>query len=308
MEEQNVIGYIYKITNLINGYLYIGKTTYSDVKRRFNQHIYRALIQKKGSKESLHQAIRDYGIENFKIEVIDTVKEPRNLEQVEKDYIELYHTYINDPECKGYNLSKGGEGTHYKNGNQSLSQQIIDLYAQYRNEQKVMDILRIDGKTVRNYLKMNNIKADDAKTIAIRETGKKVAVYNQDILIAVFPSIGETARHFKDKESASHVSEACYGKRKHIKGYTITFTDKEIYNENIILPTLIEQNSKRNNIKKQVQMIDATTGEIIKTFDSGCEAGRYFQMDKPSSATTCIARAIQRNGTWRGYKWKRFDE
>ena len=113
--EHNIKGYIYKITNLQNGMSYIGKTTYSNVQKRFDQHKYYALTIKGGKSNSLHQAIRDFGINNFTIEIIDTITAPDSLEQKEKEYIALYHTSIKDPECKGYNQSRGGEGTHYRN-------------------------------------------------------------------------------------------------------------------------------------------------------------------------------------------------
>ena len=62
------MGYIYKITNLINGKIYIGQTRFN-VQRRFHQHLYEA---KKGELNfPLYSAIRKYGEENFKIECIE---------------------------------------------------------------------------------------------------------------------------------------------------------------------------------------------------------------------------------------------
>ena len=90
MEQKNIKGYIYKITNIQNNMSYIGKTTYADVQKRFNQHIYYALNTKGGKPNSLHQAIRDFGVENFIIEIIETVFEPDSLEQKEKENILLY--------------------------------------------------------------------------------------------------------------------------------------------------------------------------------------------------------------------------
>ena len=116
-EEKVIRGYIYKITNLINNMMYIGKTTYKDIQKRFSQHKYYALVIKGGSSTTVHQAIRDFGIENFKIELIKTVYAPEYLEDAEKELIAYYHTWIKDPECNGYNQSQGGEGTHY-NGNE----------------------------------------------------------------------------------------------------------------------------------------------------------------------------------------------
>lgn len=303
--EEKIYGYIYKITNLVNNKCYIGKTVYGDINKRFKQH--KSYSDAGGGKpESLHQAIRDFGIENFKIEVIDTIKPPKFLEEEEKRYIALYHSYYKDPENNGYNMSKGGEGTHYSDNdfNEHLAEQILTLYEKERNQKEVARQLQIDVTTVHSYLLLNNIETDDAKTIAIRNTGKRVAIINKkDEIVAIYPSLGEAARHFIDGESASHVSEVCYGKRSNIKGYTAKFTDKDLYNQNIMLPTLTIFPPK--NRKKQVQMLDMNIRQVLKTFESGCEVGRYFNMPIPSQATTCIKRAIDRDGTWRGYKWSR---
>ena len=44
MKENLIQGYIYKITNLQNNFSYIGKTTYKDINKRFQQHKYYALV------------------------------------------------------------------------------------------------------------------------------------------------------------------------------------------------------------------------------------------------------------------------
>ena len=302
MEKNIIKGYIYKITNIKNGFCYIGKTVYKDINKRFQQHKYNAFVLQKGSKNSLYQAMREEGEDNFKIELLTIVYSPNSLEDTEKYFIKKYHSYIKDPLCHGYNLSKGGEGTHYnKQFAEDLSKKIINIYQELKNQTKVAKELNIDVSTVHNYLVMNGITRDDEKIIAIRETGKKVAIYKENQIIAIFPSLGEAARHFEEKEIASHLSEACYGKRKDVKGYIIQFTDKEPFNTDCILPTL---KNKISNKKKAIIMIDPASNEILNTFESGCAAGRFFEMPRPQSATTCIQRAIQRDGTWRGYKWK----
>lgn len=312
-EEKIIRGYIYKITNLVNNMMYIGKTTYKDIQKRFVQHKYYALTIKGGGPTTVHQAIRDFGIENFKIELIKTVYAPEFLEDAEKELIAYYHTQIKDPQCNGYNQSQGGEGTHY-NGNEFndiLAERIIKCYEENRNQTEVARILKIDVTTVRNYLIMNGIERNNSKTIAIRETGKKVAVLDGEKIIAIYPSLGEAARHFEKPESASHLSEACYGKRKHIKGYTVQFTDEEIFNENYILPTLIEQTKiwtkkpyRPNSIK--CKMIDPTTNKVIKIFDSMADAGRYLNVSASTlkGFSSRIRRSINKNQLCCGYKQK----
>lgn len=100
-------GTIYKITNLINNKIYIGKTT-RDIKRRFIEHKLKA---KSGLDYHLSRAIRKYGDKNFIIETIQVfccTSESllnRKLDEAEKKYINLFNSKIN-----GYNMTDGGDG------------------------------------------------------------------------------------------------------------------------------------------------------------------------------------------------------
>ena len=51
---------VYKVTNLINNKIYIGKTVQT-LKRRISQHKHDAL--KKDSQIKFHRAVRKYGLE-----------------------------------------------------------------------------------------------------------------------------------------------------------------------------------------------------------------------------------------------------
>lgn len=58
--------YIYKITNTVNGKIYVGKAV--DPVKRLKRHIY---LSKKGVKRCFYNAIRQYGGENFIAEVLE---------------------------------------------------------------------------------------------------------------------------------------------------------------------------------------------------------------------------------------------
>lgn len=89
---------IYKITNTINKKIYIGLTK-RNLKARMSEHIRDA---KKNSTSLIHCAIRKYGIDNFKWEIVDTAKSLKELNKKEILYIEELNPQ--------YNLTKGGEG------------------------------------------------------------------------------------------------------------------------------------------------------------------------------------------------------
>lgn len=54
-----------------------------------------------------------YGIENFSFEIIEECP-PQELNNREIYWISYYHTWVLDPQCNGYNLTNGGEGSSRK--------------------------------------------------------------------------------------------------------------------------------------------------------------------------------------------------
>ena len=84
------------------GWAYIGQTTYS-VGTRWKEagHGYQKSYV-------FRRAIEKYGWENFKHEILEDHIPIDKLDEREQYWIAHYHTYIGDPECKGYNMTKGG--------------------------------------------------------------------------------------------------------------------------------------------------------------------------------------------------------
>jgi group I intron endonuclease len=96
---------IYKVTNLFNTKVYIGASTKS-LKERQCSHLNEAFNVKKLS-YIFYKALRKYGKENFKWEVIYETENKEELFNYEQDYIYLYKS--NDRRF-GYNMTVGGEG------------------------------------------------------------------------------------------------------------------------------------------------------------------------------------------------------
>jgi len=92
---------IYLYTNKINGKQYIGQTR-NAVKKRHAAHVRDALV--KESHYYFHNALRSEGVENFKMEVIDTASTLQELNLKETYWILKLKTLR--PE--GYNLNTGG--------------------------------------------------------------------------------------------------------------------------------------------------------------------------------------------------------
>lgn len=98
---------IYKVTNLINQKIYIGQTI-NTLHHRWLRHQYDAFCNNKQTKFA--RALRKYGIDNFRIEQIDTANTQEELNEKERYWIAYY-----DSCHQGYNSTDGGEeGNTYK--------------------------------------------------------------------------------------------------------------------------------------------------------------------------------------------------
>lgn len=98
-------GIIYKWENLINNKKYIGQTI-RDLKVRINEHIKAS----KTPEYPLHYAILKYGVENFKIDIIEQITASSKKELIDNLNI-LEIKYIKDYNClvpNGYNILAGG--------------------------------------------------------------------------------------------------------------------------------------------------------------------------------------------------------
>jgi group I intron endonuclease len=97
---------IYKITNLINGKIYIGKTKFN-ANRRFTQHCTEANRKLKSGNPPLHKAIIKYGKSSFSVsEICSGSYSEDEINLLEKKYIVETESYKRDI---GYNMTMGGE-------------------------------------------------------------------------------------------------------------------------------------------------------------------------------------------------------
>lgn len=92
---------IYKVSNLINGKVYIGQTKRS-LEARWKQHCHD--VKSKHSSFNLQKAIKEFGAENFFIEQIDSAESKEEAKEKEVYWIKFYNAIGN-----GYNTSPGGK-------------------------------------------------------------------------------------------------------------------------------------------------------------------------------------------------------
>jgi group I intron endonuclease len=98
-----VMHYLYRITNQVNGKVYIGQS--KNPRKRWAEHKYSAAPHKKTSCMLITRAIKKHNVENFIFKVIDIALNYWQADCLEINYINQYDS--RNPE-KGYNIHIGG--------------------------------------------------------------------------------------------------------------------------------------------------------------------------------------------------------
>ena len=111
---------VYKITNLVNGKIYVGQTVRT-LERRLKEHT--------EADSLIGKAIRKFGIENFSSEILETCQTKKQLNEREIFWIEK----LNCKTPNGYNVKDGGS-------------------FQNKSSKKIGEQLKL-GKTLRNLRK-----------------------------------------------------------------------------------------------------------------------------------------------------------
>lgn len=97
----NRYGVIYKITNKINGKIYIGQTRQAKPKNRIAEHF----TKRVKNPSMLYLAAKKYGRNNFEWEIIASADSQDNLNYLEKYFITFYRSLTKE---HGYNICIGG--------------------------------------------------------------------------------------------------------------------------------------------------------------------------------------------------------
>lgn len=95
------MGYIYKITNIVNGKCYIGVTTKENPNERWSNH--KSAIRANSGCPFLQKAVKKYGEDAFKFEVL-IICFDKDVFKFENEYIIKY----NSMSPNGYNVAVGG--------------------------------------------------------------------------------------------------------------------------------------------------------------------------------------------------------
>lgn len=209
------MGYIYKITNNINGKSYIGRTNRDDPIKRWREHISEAKnFRDQSCNRSIYKAMRKYGIDNFKFSIIEEYNDVDGYER-EKYYIDLYQTCIG-----GYNQTPGGAGRQRVD---LTDQDVCEYYKTNGSVKHTAEYFQCDASTIHNILTRNNIHIISAQEQARRNNSKRVAQIDPESheIIKIWDCLEDTRRKFNNP----HVYEVCNGRRKTCAGYWWRYVD-----------------------------------------------------------------------------------
>lgn len=204
------MAYIYKITNSINGKIYIGKTL-NTIEERFKEHC-QDYKKRRMEHRPLYSAMSKYGVENFSVEEVEHC-EDSEAEEREIYWISRYGSFGN-----GYNATKGGDGKPYIDRDL-----VIKTYKEEQNIRKTATKLGISTDSVHDILIQNNIPIKSNAEV----NSKAVAMLDKETLevIRIFPSARAANRFLGIPEWSTGIGDVCHGRRKISRGYVWKFVD-----------------------------------------------------------------------------------
>jgi group I intron endonuclease len=212
---------IYKITNLVNGKIYVGK----------DKHNNPAYF---GSGSIIKQAIEKYGIENFIKDIIDYANTEEELNEKEKYWIA---TLNSQDKNIGYNIKSGGQGGFtinvYDSWIEKYGKDIADKKWNDLNKERssigekngnFKKILLSDDEVIDLYKKGHSMN-DIATLCNVSKVKIKAVLLNNGIKCRNTSESGKTRKHNHPISEATRqkMSDARKGKpRKSVYSYWLT--------------------------------------------------------------------------------------
>lgn len=275
------MGHIYKITNSINQKPYVGKTV-SSIQERWRDHVYEAFT--KHSSYLIHQAMRKYGIENFKIEELEQC--PNDiLSEREQYWIKTINSHFK--EGYGYNMTLGGDGALVYS-----DKDILELWNQGLKSCQIAERLGANKCTISKRLK--ELKPGEARKRHANANKKSVLQYD---LNGNFIKKWDCA-NYAEKElqiSAGSISRCCKKERTMASNSLWKYATDETPVEELMI------NYAKSQKCNQVDMYDME-GNYIRSFESGRQAELELNLTRGRVSEIC--NHTQGRRSVGGYKWE----
>lgn len=282
---------IYKITNMINNKIYIGETV-RNVDVRWREHKNEALNEGHGYNYPIHMAMRKYGFNNFKIEILENCADEIRFER-ESYYIKLYSSHLR---TKGYNITLEGSGVILYSSEDiksawdeglSINEIAIRLGCHKSVVSKRLRGLSVSEEEIKNRISLNS---------SMRQ-GQPIYQYSLNgELIKQWASASECARQTGYEQTA--ISNVCRQEQYSAYGYLW-----KLVNDNRPISEWVINNSNKQHSgrpKKRIAQYNKDTFELIQIYESAAAAARNLGLSDKSN----ICAAARKNGNAAGYKWK----
>lgn len=284
--------YIYKATNKINGKSYIGQTI--NYKNRLWQH--RRCYEKEDCK--FHDAIKEFGFDNFEWEVIETCERKEEADNLERKYIELFDSYRN-----GYNENKGSVGGHNAKSIVclNLNGDFIKRYDSAADAEKdgfnnvnVLLCCKNKLKTCKNHLFMfeEDYDANGSREYIKPASTSRKKVVQCDLegnLIARYDSVQEASE--KSGANRTTISGVLSKTYKSANGFIF------VYEDDFPIKDLSVYYKKKKG--RKIAQVDIKSGEIIDVYERISDAGKILGVNYKG-----IQKVVDKpERTAFGYKW-----
>lgn len=300
--------YVYLITNLINNKKYVGIT--NDYKKRWSNH--RCC---NNPTMAIANAIKKYGKDNFKFELIEEGIPLNEIDEKEIYYINKFESHVSTG--KGYNISKGGRyniensvriGT--ENGMSILTEEQVKYIKSHRYIPEM--ILYEDYCDIITYESFKKVYLD--KTYKNIKPTSEIYPYNFEFSCQfnsgklTYSEVMELRKQYNDK---IYWKDAYTEKYKKLYPDEMTFWN--IYNGNrykLVMPEVFTKENKHfhsslsssgeNNGRSKLTKNDVLT--MRKLFESKKKSRKQIQQMYPQVTTSTINSIL-------GYRtWKNIDK
>ena len=270
---------IYKITNKINGKVYIGQSKNPD--RRWKEHCTKHTVYK----SMIGEAIQKYGADNFCFEVLGWFDD---YNEKEKEFIIEYNSLAPN----GYNIAIGGENPPVMLGEDNpfckiteeiakeIQQDLIDFKLEKR---EIADKYGVTMDIIRHINDGDSWK-DESLNYPLRPLDKEMKRDKIDAIIDALINTTKTQKQIAEEFGMARTA------------ITAINNGKNWYDPNIDYPI-----RKTNRQKKPILQINIETNEVIHEYASIAEAAKAFG----KTSNVMFSRALNgTNKTAYGFIWK----
>jgi len=233
---------IYCITNNINGKKYVGQSVC--IEKRFEQHIYSQ------SNSEIHKAIEEFGVANFRFEVLIACSK-NELDEQEVKFIRLLDSYEN-----GYNKTRGGQHSVYNF--EYDYRKYSELKEELKNKSDKIRSLKALEHVLRG--KLNNL---ESKVDSLKEENDSLKTKNMLLEKKLKKDYDDIIRPLKSR--ISYLEKGAFTRLKN-ENKRLRAQNKEVHFENERLVCLCKEKQEisESNVFYQIMLEKSDKEEVIE--------------------------------------------